>query len=100
MDIKSDENSDKKSILSSKSTRASSSRKSVKPRDLESEDISLSQLELMANKKKMNKADDISLVSKKSSYKDDSVRRSEPSMSSSSTLNDTEHYKRREKSLC
>jgi hypothetical protein len=99
--MKSDKNSDK-SILSSKSTRASSSRKSTKPRDLESEDISLSQLELMANKKKMNKADEISLESKKSSYKndykDDSVRRSDPSISSS-TLNDTDRYKRREKTI-
>jgi hypothetical protein len=98
MDIKSDENSDKKSILSSKSAKSSSSRKSVKPRDLESDDISLSQLELMANKKKMNKADEISLVSNKSSYKDESIRRSDPSISSS-TLNDTERYKRREKTI-
>ena len=97
IDMKSDKNSDK-SILSSKSARASSSKKSSKPRDLESEDISLSQLELMANKKKMNKADEISLESKKSSYKDESIRRSDPSISSS-TLNDTDRYKRREKTI-
>ena len=98
MDLKSDENSDRKSVLSSKSIKASSSR-SAKVRDVESEDISLSQLELMANKKKMNKADEISIVSKKSSYRDESIRRSEPSISSSSTLNDTERYKRREKTI-
>jgi len=98
MDLKSDANSDRKSVLSSKSIKASSSR-SAKVRDVESEDISLSQLELMANKKKMNKADEISIVSKKSSYRDESIRRSEPSISSSSTLNDTERYKRREKTI-
>ena len=61
---------EKDSISSIKSTRKSSavSKKSSKIKlDIESEDISLSQLELMANKKKLNKPDEISIVSKNES---------------------------------
>lgn len=94
----SDDFSDKKSILSSKSSKKSSSR-SVKARDLDSEDISLSQLELMANKKKMNKQDDVSLVSKKSSTRNESIKHSDKTSISTSSLNDTERYKRRERTV-
>lgn len=97
MDLRSDENFDKKSVLSSKSAKSSS----AKVRDLESEDISLSQLELMANKKKMNKADDISLVSKQSreNVRESTKRSNSSSMSSSSTLNDTERFRLRQKTI-
>ena len=106
MDIKdntvsrSKDNGDKASISSIKSTRKSKSHassnglKSEKVLDIESEDISLSQLELMANKKKLNKPDEISIVSKKAASTGDlrlhepqriSLKKSSSSTSSSST---------------
>jgi hypothetical protein len=68
------------SIKSTKNTKTAGSKKSSKSQkivDIESEDISLSQLELMANKKKLNKPDEISIVSKKDAYTDQ-VKLNEP----------------------
>jgi hypothetical protein len=51
---------EEKRTLSEKSSKKTSSKKSVKPQ-IESEDISLSQLEVMANKKKLKKSSEVSL---------------------------------------
>jgi len=105
---------EKDSISSIKSTRKSSvvSRKSSKIKlDIESEDISLSQLELMANKKKLNKPDEMSIVSKKDSteqnIKLDNIQKistkihssSSTSSSSSSSSDSTKQKLRRERAI-
>jgi len=108
----SDINLDKKSISTIKSTKKSSSiskKKSVRSikQDIESEDISLSQLELMANKKKLNKPDQISIVSKKETTKEDikietpdkRAYSSSSSSSSSSVSDDTKRRRRKEKTV-
>ena len=105
---------EKDSISSIKSTRKSSvSRKSSKIKlDIESEDISLSQLELMANKKKLNKPDEVSIVSKKDSteqnIKLDNIQKistkirsstTSSSSSSSSSSDSTKQKLRRERAI-
>jgi hypothetical protein len=104
---------EKDSISSIKSTRKSSavSRKSSKFKlDIESEDISLSQLELMANKKKLNKPDEVSIVSKKNSteqnIKLDNIQKistkipsSSSTSSSSSSSDSTKQKLRRERNI-
>ena len=103
---------EKDSISSIKSTRKSSgvSRKSSKIKlDIESEDISLSQLELMANKKKLNKPDEVSIISKKDSteqnIKLDNIQkistkiRSSTTSSSSSSSDSTKQKLRRERAI-
>lgn len=100
------EEDDKLSLSSSSSFK---SKKRSSKGQVESEDISLSQLELMANKKKIAKPiDDISIVSKKktsvqefnneNNYKKASVKSSRSSSSSSSSSSDdTKQKKRKEK---
>ena len=108
----SDINLDKKSISTIKSTKKSSSiskKKSVRSikQDIESEDISLSQLELMANKKKLNKPDQISIISKKDTTKEDikietadkRAYSNSSSSSSSSLSDDTKRRRRKEKTV-
>jgi len=105
---------EKASISSIKSTKKSSglSKKSSKVKlDIESEDISLSQLELMANKKKLNKPDEVSIVSKKDSTEQNikleniqkissKIRSSSSSTSSSSSSSDSTKQKlRRERAI-
>jgi hypothetical protein len=113
MDIKENTlsiNEDKKSISSIKSTKKSSlgSKKSSKKVsnkiDIESDDISLTQLELLANKKKLNAPDQVSIIEKKDSSIEEvkrpkvSVKTSSSSVSSSSSSSDsTKHKLRKEK---
>ncbi len=93
-----------KDKLSTVSSRSSKKQKSKA--QLESEDISLSQLELMANKKKIAKpVDNISIVSKKISslqeennyYKKNSIRKSSSSDRSSSSSDDSKQKRKKEK---
>jgi hypothetical protein len=113
MDIKENTlsiNEDKKSISSIKSTKKSSlgSKKSSKKVsnkiDIESDDISLTQLELLANKKKLNAPDQVSIIEKKDSSIEEvkrpkvSVKTSSSSVSSSSSSSDsTKNKLRKEK---
>ena len=93
---------DKLSTVSSKSSKKQKSKA-----QLESEDISLSQLELMANKKKIAKpVDNISIVSKKFSslqeendnnYYKKSIRKNSISNSSSSSSDDSKQKRKKEK---
>jgi hypothetical protein len=93
---------DKLSTISSSSSKKQKSSKD----QLESEDISLSQLELMANKKKISKPlDNISIVSKKATslpqeevynYKKNSIKSSKSSTSSSSS-DDSKQKRKKEK---
>jgi hypothetical protein len=109
------ENDNAKSISSIKSTKRSrkSSEKSkivskASKLEIESEDISLSQLELMANKKKLNKPDEVSLISKKVTSEDVKANKisskikssSVSSSSSSSSSSDSTKQKlRKEKAV-
>ena len=96
---------DKLSLTSSSSFKSSKKRSSKG--QVESEDISLSQLELMANKKKIAKPiDNISIVSKKNTsiheevhkdYKKTSIKSSKSSSSSSRSSDDTRQKKKKEK---
>ena len=95
---------DKLSLSSSSSLKSSKKQKSKA--QLESEDISLSQLELMANKKKIKSIEDISIISKKSptvkrqqeeDFLKKSVKSSKSSSSSSSSSNDSKQKRRKEK---
>ena len=97
-----------KSISSRKSSRSLSkssiSKKQNKQVDVESEDISLSQLELMANKKKINKpAEQMSIISDKefSDKKNPTIKSSKRSSSSSSISVSTQDtkYKRNKQKL-
>jgi hypothetical protein len=95
-----------KSISSKKSSRSlskSSISKKNKHVDVESEDISLSQLELMANKKKINKpAEQMSIISDKEfSDKKNQISKSSKRGSSSSISVSTEDtkYKRNKQKL-
>jgi hypothetical protein len=109
---KSIENDNIKSISSIKSTKRSrkssdDSKKSkvvskVSKPDIDTEDISLSQLELMANKKKLNKPEEVSLISKKDTTEDirenkisSKVKSSSVSSSSSSSSSDSTKQKLR-----
>ena len=94
---------DGRSISSIKSTRKSSvGDKPSKVLNIDSEDISLSQLELMANKKKLNKPEEISLASDiqeninkiKTASR---VRSVTTSSSSSSTSTSTDSTRRKQK---
>ena len=96
---------DKLSLSSSSSLKSSKKQKSSKAQ-LESEDISLSQLELMANKKKIKSIEDISIISKKSptvkrqqeeDFLKKSVKSSKSSSSSSSSSDDSKQKRRKEK---
>jgi hypothetical protein len=97
---------DKLSLTSSSSFK---SKKGSLKGQVESEDISLSQLELMANKKKISKPiDNISIVSKKVSsvqeevnkdYKKSSMKSSKSSSSSSSSSSDDTRQKKRKEKL-
>jgi hypothetical protein len=99
---------EKKSIstVSSKKSRSSRAesivKNSPKKADLESEDISLSQLELMANKKKLNKeVNNISVVSKREEIEDiggdyrDNRKSTSISVSSSSVSTKSTRERRR-----
>lgn len=97
-------NSEHKSVssqrsLKSKTINSSKSSKKIKP-DLESEDISLSQLEMMANKKKLNKAPPSLIDSKSEQFevKHTSVSLSSSESSSSST-DDVKRKRRKEKEV-
>lgn len=108
-----DELSDKKTFSSIKSAKTSKSSngskrtrasKNSQKADIESVDISLSQLELMANKKKLNKPDEISMdISKKEQTEDDIKKSSRTktvssdSSSSSSSLDNTRDRRRKER---
>ena len=96
----------KDNVTKSSSSSFKSSKKSKSKKvDLESEDISLSQLELMANKKKIAKpADQISIVSKKISSleekKEDTRKYStKSSMSSTSSSSDDTKVRRKKEKL-
>jgi len=98
----SEEFKEKDKLSTSSSFKSSKKQKSSKDQ-LESEDISLSQLELMANKKKISKPiDNISIQSKKLSslpqeeiYKKNSIKTSRSSTSSSS--DDSKQKRKKEK---
>lgn len=101
---------DKRSISSIKSTKKSefSSKKSSKKVsnkiDIESDDISLTQLELLANKKKLNSPEEISIVEKKESSIEEvkqkvSVKTSSSSSMSSSSSDSTKQKLRKEKAI-
>jgi len=112
MDIRENslEHKDNKSISSIKSTKSSksaskkNSKKTFDKIDVESEDISLSQLEILANKKKLNHQDQVS-INKQSvedvrieSIKKKSIRTSS-SVSSSSSSDSTKKKIRKEKDI-
>jgi hypothetical protein len=94
-----DQSNSTKFSQKSKSTRSSTNLN----QDIESEDISLSQLELMANKKKLNKKNDEKTpteMSKKSSIKmESSDKKSISSADSSSSSNRTYNKRRKEQAV-
>lgn len=97
--------SDKKTFSSIKSVKSSNSKRSQSKSKLEkvdivSEDISLSQLELMANKKKINKPEQISeVISQQKESEEFKLSRKSTSSdtSSSSSLNDIRDKRRKER---
>jgi hypothetical protein len=96
--------SDKKTFSSIKSAKSSNSRRSqskskLEKIEVESEDISLSQLELMANKKKINKQEKelTEKISNSKSEMEFKKSRSSSSNSSSSSLDDIRDKKRKER---
>jgi len=99
------------SVSTKSSRRSSKSKKNSVAKDIESEDISMSQLELLANKKKLNKAEsNVNVptikeesvvppyVPMKEHNKTTSSRRSSTSISSSSS-DDTKHRRRKQRSI-
>lgn len=99
--------SDKKTFSSIKSIKSSNSKRSQSKSkldkvDVESEDISLSQLELMANKKKINKpekelTEKISNTKSENDFKKTNSESSSSSDSTSSSLDDIRDKRRKER---
>lgn len=96
-------NSENKSISSVRSKRSSKtkstagSKKNI--RDIDSEEISLSQLEMMANKKKLNKAPASVTIPFEAKHTSVSLSSSSHSSSSSSSTDDVKRRKRKEKDV-
>ncbi len=96
--------STKKSESSSKKTSKKSSKKISNKIDIESDDISLTQLELLANKKKLNSPDEISIIEKKESSMEEikqkvSIKTSSSSSVSSSSTDSTKQKLKKEKAI-
>jgi hypothetical protein len=94
--------SDKKTFSSIKSAKSSNSRRSqskskLEKVEIESEDISLSQLELMANKKKINKQEKELTEKISNSKSEDDFKKSSSSNSSSSSLDDIRDKRRKDR---